>query len=225
MCANPTGGHGKITGLTEELLRLLPANAPNEQVLWLATINDASNNYLLWGLGNNGTSAQEFSDACTYFFKTRSNDPETWVGKRRLREMCLDDKGRRYLREQTLTKEEMRLMTFDYAFKMAGLDKCISLPRFLERLIECRRVVVEGNKEQIDRYLQELRDREAARVGPGSQLQLRIYSYDQQSVLICPDNPRQVAELIYLPTKPRKTYTHSHSRSRQGPLKKAAAAA
>lgn len=214
MCSNPTGGHIKMTGLTEELLRLNSADSPNEKILWLATICDAANNYLLWGLGENGTSAQQFSDAYTYFFKARSDNPDSWVGKRRLREMCTGVNGKRSLRQHVLSEDEMRTMTFDQTYRMARLDEYMPIERFLKVLLENRRTILRENKEQIDEYLDSLRQEEAARVGAGAQLILRTNAYDQQSVLLHPDSPAQVAELIYLPSTPRATKTIRKSRQR-----------
>jgi len=85
MSANAFGGHDRLdkldlSGPSEVGGKLLDvaSNVQPERLLWLSTIQDALNNYLEFGLGQNGTTEDEFWFAAEYLFNVRAADPESW---------------------------------------------------------------------------------------------------------------------------------------------------
>ena len=74
MAKNSFGGHTRLdkcnlqgpSMLGSQLFDVMSGVEP-ERVLWVQTILDSCNNYLFYGLGRNGTSAEEFWFACEFW--------------------------------------------------------------------------------------------------------------------------------------------------------------
>jgi len=80
MSANAFGGHTRLDkcdlmgpSLLGEIEYDVTSDVVPERTLWLTTIKDSCDNYLMWGLGRNGTSAPEFWYAAEFLFHTRAS--------------------------------------------------------------------------------------------------------------------------------------------------------
>lgn len=111
----------------------------------------------------------------------------------------------------TLNDEEMVRGYFDVHYAMAGLDRYWRQEYFLDHVLQGRRVRVEENLPQIRDTLAKMRTKDYAKVPHDADLLLNldtITDEDLVSVLIWPDNPRLLANLIYSPfnRKNRRSY-------------------
>jgi hypothetical protein len=80
MSANAFGGQTRLDkcdlmgpSLLGEIEYDVTSDVVPERTLWLTTIKDSCDNYLMWGLGRNGTSAPEFWYAAEFLFHTRAS--------------------------------------------------------------------------------------------------------------------------------------------------------
>jgi hypothetical protein len=181
MAKNPFGGRPRLDRL--EFMDCLEQNAPVEKVIFLQTITDAVHNYLFSFLGRNGTSPEEFAYACQYLFQVRASDPNTWDN----------------LAGKDLSPAQIRDMCFDTHYEFSGLSMKMSMDRFLKNLKSTRREILEENKEQILDYLSILYSRACMEACSGHQLPLLLC--DLLEVLVQPQDMREAASLLYLPSK------------------------
>lgn len=86
MSANPFGGEDRIDKIPFEAY--LRPGIPPETVVFVKTIADAASNYLYFGLGKNGTTAEEFYYSYRYFFVVTSTNKGTYERARTVAE-CL----------------------------------------------------------------------------------------------------------------------------------------
>ncbi len=187
MCRNAFGGRLRLDNLN--LMEALDTNAPQEKVLFLQTITDAVHNYLFFGLGKNGTSAQEFAHACEYLFNVRSFDASTWH----------TESLRRTRSKVDLTDNEYRSMCFDIHYEYSGLSTYMTIDRFLSWLKKERKRLLEDNSNQVFGYMLELYKKACEEASDGHQLPLPLFDYID--ILVCPKTPKDVAKLVFLPIK------------------------
>jgi hypothetical protein len=191
MCRNPFGGRTRLDRLN--LMELLETNAPQEKILFLQTITDAIHNYLFFGLGRNGTTAQEFAYACEYLFRVRACAPETWNME------VQAGKKRRTSSKQNLSDSQYRSMCFDIHYEYSGLSTYMPLDRFVSWLKQERRHLLDENAPQVAGYMLELYFKACEQASLGHQLPLPIFDY--VDTLVCPKTPTDVARLVFLPKK------------------------
>lgn len=182
MAKNPFGGRPRLDRL--DLMECLEQNAPQEKVLFLQTITDAVHNYLFSFLGRNGTSPDEFAFACQYLFYVRADDPSTWS------EESI---------QEGLTPGQIRDMCFDTHYEFSGLSSLMCMDRFLKQLKETRESIIKENQEQIFDYLGKLYTKACEEAHNGHQLPLPLQ--DRIQILTLPQSLREVASLLYLPSK------------------------
>jgi hypothetical protein len=171
-------------------------NTPPEKLIYQATIKDAVHNYLFFGLGRNGTTADEFAYSCMYLFNIRSTDPTTWKCKRRVNNT---DKVVKPSEMYELSDLQIKNMCFDLHYQYSGLDDLMPINEFITKLKEQRRKIVQENWVQIQEYIHNIRNKDESELEFGKQLAFRLS--DEERSLIEPDNLRQVAELLYIPKK------------------------
>jgi hypothetical protein len=186
MSANAFGGHVRIDKLDlfgpslvgGELLDVA-SNIRPERLLWVSTIRDAVRSYLIFGLGRNGTSAEEFWFAAEYLLNVRAAKPETWKdAPRTFAETYYDDqKRRRVTRTVQLTEDNIRAMCLDTAWD--HLNFPLALGEFCARLMKERRRLLASNWAQVARFL----------ALPGTPA-------DWERALVCPETPEDVVELL-----------------------------
>jgi hypothetical protein len=75
MCSNPTGGNDRLDRI--DFMSYASGSDDPYKLLAIAVIVDATSSYLYFGLGKNGTTLDEFWFAAEFFFRTRSDRPET----------------------------------------------------------------------------------------------------------------------------------------------------
>lgn len=152
-----------------------------EKSLYLQTITDAIHNYKFFGLGRNGTTAEEFAYSCEYLFRIRSWDVTTWPV------------------ESKIDPEDTRMSCFDVHYELAGLADYMTMDRFLKDLVKNRTRIVDENQGQILAYLNSIYFQECSSAFPGHQLPLPLH--DRRKSLISPSSPLDVCLMIYLPPK------------------------
>jgi hypothetical protein len=172
-----------------------------EKMLYLQSITDSIHNYLFFGLGRNGTTAEEFAYAVEYLFQIRANDPKTWEKRRVMVTTAEDeDTGKRSMVKLDLTDEDMIGMCFDTHYEYSGLSLHMPMDRFLTWMVRERRKIVEENMGQILAYLDSLYyEKACSRAKGGHQLPLPLN--DRLHSLVQPDNLGEIARLVYLPSK------------------------
>jgi hypothetical protein len=194
MAANPFGGKTRLDRL--DLMQFLGSGTPDEKIIYLATIQDAVHNYLFFALGRNGTSAEEFAAASEYFFHIRSHWPESWCHCHHVKTTTMEA-GKRHVQIHDLSDEELMNMCFDRHYEYAGLDRLMTMDRFLACLKRERCAILTKNWDQVLAYVETLRHRDLGYVPTGEQLPLRIWASDEQAILVEPTGPQQVAEFLY----------------------------
>jgi hypothetical protein len=199
MSKNAFGGKLRLDRL--DLMESLSTNLSGVSVLYLSTIKDAVHNYLFFALGRNGTSADEFSAACLYFFRIRSFLPDTWEGSKMRRITEVDSEGKRVSKQVEFTDEQLKLMCFDVHYDYSGLGSAMAIDRFLKLLKEERKEILQQNEEQVRAYVEEIRAKELDQIGTGQQVPLRIGFKDDIEILTEPSEPVELARMLYYPSK------------------------
>jgi len=195
------GGHGRLdkcvlTGpsMVGEHLYDVVSNAEGERTLWVQVILDAANNYLFFGLGRNGTTAEEFWYACEFLFRVRAAKPETWQSTPQVvSETYLDEQsGRRVTRSTEYSENDIKAMCLDTIWN--HLDFPMSLEIFCARLKTERHSIIRANNRQIWDYLALPSKRPTSRT---SFVELvTAFSPAFEALLVCPETPEEMEELI-----------------------------
>jgi hypothetical protein len=215
MCKNPFGSCGcsdvkvgvycDACGKTKherldkiDFMEFLQANVPAERVMYLQTIVDAIHNYLFFGLGRNGTSAEEFAYACQYLFYIRAADPGTWANARIMQVAEQDAKipGKHNLMRYELSSAQVRAMCFDTHYEFSGLGRLMPIARFVAMLKAKRATILKENTHQVNQYMLDLNKRRMASAKTADYVPSGL---DPIAVLTQPKNPSEVARLLYLP--------------------------
>jgi hypothetical protein len=139
MSKNSFGGRKRLDHL--DLMKFRLPNSTPEQMLYLATIQDAAHNYLFYGLGRNGTSLEEFWSSYRYFFIIKRKD----------------------------IAKELKPYAFDSHYEESGLSQYLTIDNFVSYLKNTRRAILRENKEQVKTYIatvQRKLRREARLTGP-----------------------------------------------------------
>lgn len=176
-----------------------PETTP-EQLILLTTISDAVSSYLFFGLGRNGTCAEEFAYACRYLFEIRSTNPDSYQDGRIISQYKTLDDGRRMLQKIYLTDTQIRQYTFDAHYEDSGMSRLLPMDRFLSRLRKERKEILTKNWDQVQRYLAHLRERDYMRMCNREQLTLNIEPSTQEQMLeslVYPKSPREIANMVY----------------------------
>jgi hypothetical protein len=204
MCANPFGGHERLdkcnlqgpSMLGGELVDIL-SDVPGERTLIAETFKDALNNYLFFGLGQNGTSAPEFWYGVEFLFRIRASRPETWKDARYMRDAYVDEQtGKRVSRTLVLTDSQLQAGCADYLWDL--LEMPLSLDEFVIRVRAVRRDLLRENKEQIEKVIRLLNSPSLSRnVLPGDTYPMKLFGQDYQEVLLEPKDPDDVSELVH----------------------------
>ena len=166
MSRHAFGGHSRIDkcnlmgpSLIDDVLVDVVSTEP-ERVLWVSVVASALNDYLFYGLGTNGTSRDEFWFSCEFLFRTRSTEPQTWLGAKHTSAIYFDADGIRRKHHQTIDDDTLRGMCLDAIWSMGKWP--MPLDRFLTRLRDERRDILSRNWSQVRRYLGLTTDRETA---------------------------------------------------------------
>lgn len=204
MAANPFGGHPRLDKLADEDFFPSEPGHGLEAMLRMSVV-EATSSYCFWGLGRNGTTADEFLAAYSYFF-TVTDDSSTWPVEARWMETVHErlDCGKRDLKTFEFTEDEVRSMTFPSHYGVAGFSRSMTIDRFRRLLKQKRRWIVEGNLDQIKGYLKDLRAKAAS-----SGLYLKSEVKGRQSLIECLVEPEaeSLASFLY-PSKPIQVETH-----------------
>lgn len=196
MSRNPFGGRRSLARL-DLLDSLTLNNSCGEKLLYLSIIQDAAQHYLFFGLGKNGTTPEGFVEACNYFFKVRATDTKTWHPNR-YRVQNLKKNGKKKTKIVTLTENQLKLCCFDIHFVNSGLEKYISIERFI-RWLKCeRQKILSDNLDQVQAFIDKTMEKEARGVKIGSQLPLKVTTTNIVEILTCPESTEQVAKLLLL---------------------------
>jgi hypothetical protein len=190
--ANAYAGHARLDKIN--LMDFKSSADTPEKILFLQTILDAAHQYLFFGLsGRNGTTAQGFWFSYEYFYNVRSTLPDTWKDSRIVYTKAYDDLLKRQIkRKQILTDNQLKAMCFDTQYDVANIP--YSMDYFLRSLKTLRNQIVTDNIIQINKYLQTLK--------PSTQNHPNhdIITLDTKRVLVSPESPEELAQLVSLRT-------------------------
>lgn len=202
MSRNPFGGRDRLDkcnlqgpSLLAGMIVDVVSGTPGERTMITEIFRDAIFNYLFFGLGKNGTSADEFFAAAEFLLRIRASDSSTWKGARYLRETFKDDTGKRVKRTLVFTDEELRSMCADHLWHIGEWP--YDFPTFIKQLRETRRQILEENFAQARAYTEFLRSRTDRRIESGENYSPAFLSRDFVDVLVDPSvNPDDLTELI-----------------------------
>lgn len=196
MCHNPFGGRMRLDRL--DFTEMMGAKDEPEKILFLQTITDAIHNYLFFGLGKNGTTADEFAYACEYLFVVRAKDKSTWHGRRTVHAQ-VQRGGRRTVLRKQMTDGEFEACCFDTHYEYSGLSLFMEIDRFLAWLVREREAILKDNQDQVREYLDNVFHNACLKAKPGHQLPLPLR--DRVQELARARRMEDVAQIIYLPPK------------------------
>jgi hypothetical protein len=196
MAANPFGGRVRLDLI--DLVEFRVPNQPAEMVLFLECIKDSVFNYLFFALGRNGTSLDEFWWAMEYLFRVRSFDPTTWQGAKSARVTTVDKRsGKRSVRFECLNDETVRMMCFDIHYELSGLARLMSMDRFLAGLKFTRRQIVRENRSQIDKYIDEFRERQLENIARGWRIPITFADAKREELMVQAEDGAELADLFF----------------------------
>lgn len=193
MSPNSFGGRKRLDHL--DLMSYRASATSPEKMLYLATIQDAAHNYLFFGLGRNGTSADEFASACRYFFEIRSTDPNTWP-----KDMVIREAKDLTEPPDTYTKSQVEGMCFDTHLSYAGLSDIISLDMFIKGLQDERRRVLARNWAQAKAYINQIHLKsyqDALLIKRTRHFKPALTDEEMLRILVKPKDNRELAMFIY----------------------------
>lgn len=172
-------------------------------------------NFLHFGLGKNGTTAEEFYYAVQFLFKVRSDKPETWADSRYMRDVYVDENtGKRTTRVQTLTDEQLVCMTADYLWNL--MEMPITLDEFTTALLAQRKEILNTNRRQIAEFLAMLNKSSLARtIVRGETIPIKFLEQPVDDILTDPIDDDVLAELISYRPAPYRAKIGTHCRHRR----------
>ena len=219
MCRDPFAGFARPDKLDPQ--SLLGPNDPPEKAIILATILDAFQSYVYFGIGDaapdgtprsNGVIAENFWNDYNYFFNVRSNQPRTWETHARIMdEIVIDEHGRRARHTVVLSNAQLQAMCFDRQFEL--LQWPFSMDTFLQMVRQHRITVLTKSGAQIRSYMRLLRECSVARCLPGESLPLFLDDADiDMRILLDPHSPEEVAALV-------TGFNPDHFKTKQTPVR------
>ena len=186
MSRNAFGGHTRLDKCNlqgpseiDGMLFDVASGISPERTIWCEVVKDAVHQFKFYGLGKNGTTADEFWSASKFLFHVRADKPETWMPAKVLRQTYYDeDLGRRASHVQTLSDDVLRAGCLDSI--LAHLCFPMTLDTFVRQLKAERRHLLQSNWKQVVKFLRIPDD---------------AYSMD---MLVCPTGPVELATLLYV---------------------------
>ena len=179
-----------------ELVDVL-SGIPGERTVIAETFKDAASNYLFFGLGRNGTSAQEFFYACEWLLRIRASQPETWSGARLMRDTFYDETlKKRVTRTLTLTDDQLALMCADRQWDL--LDAPMEFDDFIKELRALRCRIIDENRQQIADFIRLLNSRTVSRnVLRYETIPITLVRQDMDIILSDAPDPDDLSRLIH----------------------------
>ena len=203
MCANPFGGAARLDRI--DFREYASGTDTPYKALYLKVIADAASDYLFFGFGQNGTVADEFWYAVEYFFTCHSSRPETWQRAKFMRHAYVDDKtGKRVSTTLMLTDDELKQACFDRHYEIAELDRLMPFDQFQEWLKIRREELIRENKAQVDAHIDLLQATGMKAIQGEQQVPFKLECADRMQVLVHPECPEQVAEMIFYSPRYRR---------------------
>lgn len=150
------------------------------RLVWLECIKNAVHTYRDFGL-RDGMTVTDFFDAYWYLFQVRSTDPKTWGELNGL-----------------FAEADIMEQCFDVHYERAGLATHCTMSRFLNKIQEDRKELLQVNWGRVLGFLHREQEKDLKNVASGHQLTLPLV--DVQKVLLEPKVPAELAELFYFPT-------------------------
>ena len=211
MAKNPFGGATRLD--TIDFMDFAGGSDSPIKMLYIKVISDAASDYLFFGLGKNGTVADDFWYATEYFFNVRSYRKETWEHAKFMRHAYFDETSKKRVSTSImLTDEELKMACFDRHYELAELDRQMPFEMFLVWLKQRREELLLENMAQVNDYIDLLQQTALKEVEGGQQIQHRFNAIDRFQVLCRPDSPEQIAELVYYkPRYRRPTIRRGHA--------------
>jgi hypothetical protein len=205
MCANPMGGSERLDRI--DFMDFASGTDSPFKLLYLKVISDAVSDYLFFGLGKNGTVPDDFWYATEYFFTCRSYIEDTWSHAKFMRQAYVDETtGKRVSSTLMLSDEELKQTCFDRHYEIAELHKLMPIDRFLSWLRTRREEILTENQKQVNDYIDLLQRTALKSISAGTQIGFALDSADRMQVLIKPDSPEQVAELVLYAPRYRRSH-------------------
>ncbi len=198
-CKNPYGGisNPSRVDFTEWLANPECLNGgccSGAKLLALTQIAHTCSDYLFYGLGRNGYTLDKWFEAVEFFWRTRSNNPETWKDAPKIKYTKLGDNGKQEVYFETPPEETLKLQCFDKYYELADLGNVMSITVFLECLKKERRKLIYKNKQQVEEYFHFCRTNQVlSNIG---QMSFLIDYSDFLEVLIWPESPEQIGKRL-----------------------------
>lgn len=207
MTQNAFGGRKRIDQL--DLMQYRNPDTTPEQLIYLNVIQDAANQYSIFGLGRNGASVDNFIESYIYFFVADSRKPETWNPDRTVYDVVRNEEGESFIPRQ-LTDHEMILGCFDIHLTLSGSERLMSLDQWRQRLKELRRQTLVKSWPQVKSYIAFVRKHDYNKLPEGTDLALNLDGITDEELLellVEPKDLRRLANILYHGTvKPKRKY-------------------
>ena len=203
MCKNPFGGAARLDRI--DFRDYASGTDSPYKLLYLEVIADAASDYLFFGFGQNGTVPDDFWYATEYFFTVRSYKPETWQHAKFMRHAYVSEEtGKRVSTTLMLTDDELKQTCFDRHYEIAELDRLMPFAQFQDWLRIRREELILENKAQVDAYIDLLQATGMKEVLGEQQVPFKLECADRMQVLVRPECPEQVAEMIFYAPRYRR---------------------
>jgi hypothetical protein len=196
MCKNPFGGNARLDRI--DFMDYASGTDSPFKLLYLKVISDAANNYLYFGFGDNHTVPDEFWYATEYFFTCRSYLKETWEHAKFMRHAYFDETLKKHVSTSImLSDEELRLSCFDHHYEIAELDRLMPIQQFESWLRRRREELLAENRDQVNTYIDLLQATSMLEIQGGQQMPFKLDTADRMQILVRPECPEQVAEMVF----------------------------
>jgi hypothetical protein len=180
------------------------SNIPPIRTMLVESFKDVLNNYLFYGLGNNGTCIEEFWSSVEFLFNVRSYLPETWKNSRVLSDNYFNTDKVKIQRRIVLTDKELRLMCADQMWEL--LEFPLSFSSFIIKIKAQREKIIVNNWEQVIKYLKYLynKTREEGIVVTDP---FTVFSdLEIRNLLVYPQEPSKLIMLVPYSFKEKENY-------------------
>ena len=211
-CTNPYGGLINPSRIDMPAFAASPdcrsGSYPPDQLLALTVIEHTYALYQFWGLGDNGyQDPQWWFETVDFFYRCRSNKPETWKDAPPVKRVSFNDKGKMVVNYEKIPDETLKLQCFDVYYEQSGMAKQMPMDLWLEGIRKIRIQLLRDNNEQMKTYREFCRRNHLE--FKGGQLWLHLEDPGETEALVQPETPEQLDNFLlscignrHRPTRP-----------------------
>lgn len=202
MCKNPFAGNPSMNELDDEwMAALFKGELTVDQTVALRVIKMSVRDYLYFGLGANHITPERFLEAYQYLFVVRGTEAGTW-GDCSISERFRTMDGVSQTRKGQIQPAEVRAKCFDTHYDLSGLVGYLPLSGFLRKLKQKREAIINVNRQQMDKYMDEYRLQEWRGLGRRKG-KLAFPRVNVVSLLVSPEDVKEFAQLYLFGRAPR----------------------